>query len=522
MAVTTTSAGTGPITQTTTKTPGDILMEQLLTSVVGPTANSLLDVSATSSKTGTETKDSSTSTAAQAKIDQQIAALEASLASGNTQYQDLINNIMTNAAQVFNPTQARSRQSGAYNSTTLEMLSNDAKAKATAQSAEAVLADKKAKQLALVDLIKANATTNATDKVTYDTEANVEGNKIGKGAGAVAGIGSAALIAKSLLGSEAGKSMTKTGLKALRKILDLSGDSSSLPANWFDDLSNVIGSEGDISAAYDKAISDIFGDVTETGFPEGWFDDAAMEVFGSTDAVTNWLSSGNAGAGYTAAITNALDGEWGGNDTGSTVGSVLGSYFGPIGTAVGSWLGGAVGESALDGTESYLANSGAGLLTGDADLSDVIESGFGLTDIFETDYNVVTDAVDAVGGALSTVGGWFDDIGGGCFITTAVMKAQLDEFSDDCRELTLLRRVRDEYIANLPNGPEMLAAYREFAPVYVERISKRPDAETVWKLLYDEYILEAVKHAEAGHFRKAYLVYLLMLESVQQSSFGGV
>ena len=154
MAVTTTSAGTGPITQTTTKTPGDILMEQLLTSVVGPTANSLLDVSATSSKTGTETKDSSTSTAAQAKIDQQIAALEASLATGNTQYQDLINNIMTNAAQVFNPTQARSRQSGAYSSTTLEMLSNDAKAKATAQSAEAVLADKKAKQLALVDLIK--------------------------------------------------------------------------------------------------------------------------------------------------------------------------------------------------------------------------------------------------------------------------------------------------------------------------------------------------------------------------------
>lgn len=71
MAVTTTSAGTGPITQTT-KTPGDILMEQLLTSVTGPAVNSLLDISATASKTGTDTKNSSTSTAAQAKIDQQI------------------------------------------------------------------------------------------------------------------------------------------------------------------------------------------------------------------------------------------------------------------------------------------------------------------------------------------------------------------------------------------------------------------------------------------------------------------
>jgi hypothetical protein len=51
MAVTTTSAGTGPITQTA-KTPGDILMEQLLTSVTGPAVNSLLDISATASKTG--------------------------------------------------------------------------------------------------------------------------------------------------------------------------------------------------------------------------------------------------------------------------------------------------------------------------------------------------------------------------------------------------------------------------------------------------------------------------------------
>ena len=46
--VTTTSAGTGPIAQSG-KTPQDILMEQLLNSVVAPTVNSLLDVSATTS-----------------------------------------------------------------------------------------------------------------------------------------------------------------------------------------------------------------------------------------------------------------------------------------------------------------------------------------------------------------------------------------------------------------------------------------------------------------------------------------
>ena len=480
MAVTTTSAGTGPITQTT-KTPGDILMEQLLTSVTGPAVNSLLDISATSSKTGTETTDSSTSTAAQAKIDQQIAALEASLASGNTQYQDLINNIMTNAAQVFNPTQARSRQSGAYSSTTLEMLSNDAKAKATAQSAEAVLADKKAKQLALVDLIKANATTNATDKVTYDTETEAEANRVGGGAGTTAAIGGAALLAQQLLGTTAGKDLTSTGINALKKIFDLSGNSTGLPDNWFEDMSGVVG----------ESVDDILAALGTQEASQQAMEDAMLNVFGSGDAASNWLtnsgvttdllSSGAASASGFSALANAADGKWGWSDTGSTIGSAIGTTIGgPVGGFIGSTLGSVGGEFIGDAVESV---GGA--------VSDIVEGAFG----------------------------WVDD---GCFITTAVMKAQLEEFSDNCRELTMLRRVRDEYITHLPNGPEMLAAYREFAPVYVERISKRPDAETAWKILYDEYILEAVKHAEAGHFRKAYLVYLLMLESVQQSSFGGV
>ena len=249
-------------------------------------------------------------------------------------------------------------------------------------------------------------------------------------------------------------------------------------------------------------------------------EDAMLKVFGSGDAASNWLtnsgvttdllSSGATSASGFAALANAADGKWGWSDTGSTIGSAIGTTIGgPVGGAIGSTLGSIGGEYIGKDVESGSAF--------------VNMSTLGLGDVWN-------EAGDIVGGALKGIGdvgsdlwegafGWIDD---GCFITTAVMKAQLNEFSDNCRELTMLRRVRDEYIAHLPNGPEMLAAYREFAPVYVERISKRPDAETVWKLLYDEYILEAVKHAEAGHFRKAYLVYLLMLESVQQSSFGGV
>lgn len=506
--VTTTSAGTGPITQTG-KTPGDILMENLLNSVIGPTANSLLDISANTSKTGTETKSSNTSTSAQASIDQQIAALEASLASGNTQYQDLIDNILNNAAQTFNPTNARSRQAGTYDSTTLGMLRNDAQAKATAQSAEAVLADKKAKQLALIDLIKANATTNATDKVTYDANMEVEANRIGSGAGSAVAVGGAALLAQQLLGTPAGKDLTGTGISALKKIFDLSGTSTGLPANWFDDLSGAVGSE---------SIDDILGALGTQEASQQAMEDALLKVFGTGDAASNWLttsgvttdllSSGASSAGGFAALANAADGKWGWSDTGSTIGSVIGSTIGgPVGGAIGSTVGSVGGE--------YI---GKDVENGNAFLN---MSTLGLGDVWN-------EAGDIVGGALSGIGdigsdiwesafGWIDN---GCFITTAVMKAQMAEFSDSCRELTVLRSVRDNYIAHLPNGPLLLSAYRQFAPVYVTKINQRPDADTIWKLLYDEYILEAVKHAEAGHLRKAYLVYLLMLEYVQNNCFG--
>ena len=51
-AAITSTAGTGTIPQQS-KTPGDIFMEQLLTSVVAPTVNSMLDISATTTGTGT-------------------------------------------------------------------------------------------------------------------------------------------------------------------------------------------------------------------------------------------------------------------------------------------------------------------------------------------------------------------------------------------------------------------------------------------------------------------------------------
>lgn len=240
--------------------------------------------------------------------------------------------------------------------------------------------------------------------------------------------------------------------------------------------------------------------------------DGISAAAGSTSA--SFLDSFNPYAGVATAAFNLADGEWGGNDLGATIGATAGSYFGPIGSAVGGWLGGAVGDSALNGTESYLANSGGGLLTGDADLGDVINSGGGTRDILQTDYNVVKDGLNAVGGALSTVGGWFDD---GCFITTAVMLARDGElFEDNCEELTVLRKFRDEYMRKY--FPELIEKYYAEAPAIVAKINATLGSAHYWNHLYIRYIKPAVEFAKLGDNYGALAVYTDLFDEVKDQS----
>lgn len=548
MAGEVTATGTGAIPQSSGKTPSDIFMEQLLSSVVAPTMNSLLDVSATTTGTGTQgttgtkaetetqsgTKTSSTSSAAQALINQQIATIQSQLGGGDEQYTQLLGNILNQAAQTFNPTNATSRRSGAYNSTTLDQLRNDAQAKATAAGAGAVLEDKRAKLASLVSLIEQNAQLNKTEavnstgtnsgtsssNVTESKSTTTEANKIGSGAADAAKVAGAALMAKTLLGTPEGKNLTSTGLSALNKLLKLTESSGAVPSavatDFFgnlggnvtlDSIDAVLSGAGGFWGTLGSNVTpdvmkgfytDPFGSVLSGGAPvstgevlEGfynndlsWFTDAgaASSSGGSAAAAGSGFgdfvaaNSGAFGAGGFSALMNASDGKWGWQDTGSTAGAAIGSIFGPAGSAVGSVIGGAIGEP-------------------------------------------VGDIVEGVGGAISDVFSAVDD---GCFITTACMKAQGAKFDDNCNELVKLRYVRDNYIAHLNQGPELLAFYREFAPKYVELINKLDNADEVWSNLYTMFIAPAVEFVEANQLKQAYLTYLVMFQYIQElTSFGG-
>lgn len=94
-----------------------------------------------------------------------------------------------------------------------------------------------------------------------------------------------------------------------------------------------------------------------------------------------------------------------------------------------------------------------------------------------------------------------------CFLTTACCEYM--GLPDDCRELQTMRRFRDSYLRNIPNGPEMIALYYEDAPAIVAAIQSHPQKQEILDGMYKQ-ICEIVSMVEKGENDKAVISYLYM------------
>jgi len=85
------------------------------------------------------------------------------------------------------------------------------------------------------------------------------------------------------------------------------------------------------------------------------------------------------------------------------------------------------------------------------------------------------------------------------------MEVMQDVFDDDCAELTLLRRLRDNFVKI--NHPEVVEQYYRVAPQIVAAIDNIPERSEIYKVLYQEMILPAVAKIEAENYLDAYELY---------------
>lgn len=91
---------------------------------------------------------------------------------------------------------------------------------------------------------------------------------------------------------------------------------------------------------------------------------------------------------------------------------------------------------------------------------------------------------------------------GSCFLTTACMRHYLDQFDDNCYELTILRWFRDMFVSK-----EDIKHYYETAPIIVDSISKMLDTDKIYSDIYINVISVCIKAIENGNYDFAYETY---------------
>lgn len=96
---------------------------------------------------------------------------------------------------------------------------------------------------------------------------------------------------------------------------------------------------------------------------------------------------------------------------------------------------------------------------------------------------------------------------GDCFLTSACV--QYAGKSDDCVELTTLRRFRDSYMRQTQIGRALIDEYYQVAPKIVQRINTSNKQETYYSYI-NEVIDRCVNFIENGENEKALTEYRFM------------
>ncbi len=87
----------------------------------------------------------------------------------------------------------------------------------------------------------------------------------------------------------------------------------------------------------------------------------------------------------------------------------------------------------------------------------------------------------------------------GCFLTSACVD-YLGK-ADDCKELTLLRKYRDEQMKKLPDGDTLIKEYYDVAPKIVDRIDASSEKSKYYDKIYSvistcAYLIEKEEYEE--------------------------
>lgn len=197
----------------------------------------------------------------------------------------------------------------------------------------------------------------------------------------------------------------------------------------------------------------------------------------------------------------------------TTISSVAGLAVAEgVGAAVGTAIGGPIGTvaGAVVGAVAYTAVSAVtkAVVTGAQMVRDVA---------CEAVCAVAEGVGNFVGAACDFVSDVWDTVTGGCYITTAICK--ISNLSDDCFELTALRKYRDGWLMNQPDGPALVKEYYATAPGIVSFIDGLANKDEIYRKLRSRYLDRCLECIEKKLYIDCKKIYIEMVRHLEAFVF---
>lgn len=101
-----------------------------------------------------------------------------------------------------------------------------------------------------------------------------------------------------------------------------------------------------------------------------------------------------------------------------------------------------------------------------------------------------------------------------CFVTTAVCCGL--HKPQNCREITLMKRYRDEYMFRQADGETLVKEYYDIAPTIVKRIAKEASSEEKYLYLWNNYISKCVALVENQDNEQCKQLYAKMMSELKE------
>ena len=102
----------------------------------------------------------------------------------------------------------------------------------------------------------------------------------------------------------------------------------------------------------------------------------------------------------------------------------------------------------------------------------------------------------------------------GCFITSAAVSHM--GLKDDCEELTILRKYRDELIKEDPKFKKIVLEYYQVAPKIVAKINEDKDKDQILGSIYHKLVIPVTNYLKNGQINEAKEYYINMYSELKE------